>query len=91
MPKIFSDHAPMLTNISLTSSHQHKIFRYENYLLKHANVTHSIRIALNFSPHSNPMHALYHIFARVRSSIISNKQLSLGALDKEINFVESQI
>lgn len=37
------------------------------------------------------MHAFYHIISRVRSSVLSTKQHGLGALDKEIKLVESQI
>lgn len=37
------------------------------------------------------MHALYHILARIRESVISLKQKGLGALDVEIKQVESQI
>lgn len=37
------------------------------------------------------MHAFYRIFTRVRSSVISIKRHCLGALDKEIKMVESQI
>lgn len=37
------------------------------------------------------MHARYHILARVKHNVNSNKQQGLGALDKEIKHVESQL
>lgn len=82
----------MFINISQNSFKPYKFFRFENYWLEHANYIYAIRQVIHFRLHSNnPMHAFYHTLARVRSSVISIKQHSMGVLDKEIKMVESQI
>lgn len=91
LPKIFSDHSPMMITIAFTSASRCKLFRFENFWLEHGNFIFAIRQAISFKPHSSPMHAFYHILARVRHNVNLIKHQGLGALDQEIKFVESQL
>lgn len=91
LPKIFSNHSPMFLKMSHSIGSYHKIFCFENYWLEYANYIFAIINALLFKPHSNPMNAFYQLLIRVRSNVLSIKQYGLGALEKEIKIVESQI
>lgn len=91
LPKLFSDHFPMMLNISHKPFSFCKIFRFKNYWLDHANFIYEIKKAIRFNANSSPMHAFYHILARVKKNVNLIKQKGLGALDKEIKHVEFQL
>ncbi|XP_039119691.1 uncharacterized protein LOC120255989 [Dioscorea cayenensis subsp. rotundata] len=91
LPKIFSDHSPMLISIMNANRNFFSVFRFENYWLEHANYVLEIRKALFSDAHSNPMHAFFHVLARVRRSVCAIRHLGLGALDKEIKSIEVQL
>lgn len=63
LPRIFSDHTPLLLAIHLISFISRKIFHFETYWLDYIGCINAIKEACNFSPHGNPMHSLSHLFA----------------------------
>lgn len=81
----------MLIKISNENISNCKIFRFEYYWLEHANVIFNIWNALIFKVHSNPMHAFYHILARVRRNVCSIKQYGMGAFDSKVKNIEVQL
>lgn len=91
LPKIISDHSPMLISIAKVNFPSYKIFYFENYWLEHASKIFEIKKALPFNAHSNPMHAFYHVLAWVRRGIGSIRQHGLGTLDMEIRNIEGQL
>lgn len=81
----------MLINIDKMNFPSHNIFRFVNYWLEHESFIFEIRKDLHDRTHSNPMHALYHVLARVRRNVCSIRQYGLGALAKEIKNIEGQL
>lgn len=70
LPRIFSDHAPLLLTLTHRISLKKKVFRFDNFWLDYIGCHDAVREAWNFKPHSNPMHAFSYLISRARSKII---------------------
>lgn len=77
LPRIFSDHAPLLLTMSSHNPNFYKVFHFENYWLDHIGCLEAVREAWSFSPNGNPMHIFSHLISRTRRNILSWKRLGL--------------
>lgn len=91
LPKIFSDHSPMILNFSHSISTSPKIFKFENVWLENADFIAAIKKALYFQPYFIPIHGFYHIIARIIAHIKFCKQYSFSALERDLKNLEGQI
>lgn len=91
LPRIFSDHAPLLLAIQLLPFISRKPFLFYTYWLDYIGCINVVKEAWNFSPHGNPMHALLHLFASTRLKVSSWRCAGLNLLDTTIQNVEAVI
>lgn len=91
LPRLFSDHAPLLLTLSPRIFNRKKIFRFDNFWLDYIDCHSAVRHAWNFLPHSNPMHAFSHLISRTRAKLISWKKIGLCPIDASINNLELEI
>lgn len=90
LPHTFSDHAPLLLTVSSHNSHK-KTFYFDNYWLEYIGCHSAIREAWDFIPHSNSMHAFFHLLTRARSKLLSWQASGLNSLETNINKLDLEI
>ena len=73
LPRVSSDHSPLLLVASNNALLNRKVFRFENFWFENADCLYVIHKALCFRPHSSPMHAFAHLLAHVKMEIKSWK------------------
>lgn len=88
LPRVLSDHAPLLLTISPRNFQKMKIFRFDNFWLDYLGCHSTLREAWNFKPHSNLMHAFTHLIACAISKLISWHIGGLNSLDTNISRLE---
>lgn len=91
LPKICSNHAPLLLSVYINTSFIRKNFQFETYWLDYIDCINVVIEAWNFVPHGNPMHALTHLFARTCSKVNLWRRLGFTSIDKAIQNVEADI
>ncbi|XP_039130816.1 uncharacterized protein LOC120267185 [Dioscorea cayenensis subsp. rotundata] len=91
LPKVFSDHAPLLVTVNLSNSHIRSPFRFNNYWLDYVGCHSVVRRAWAFSPNGTPMHAFTHLLFRLRANILNWCKEGLTNLDMDIKNTESII
>lgn len=91
LPRLFSDHASLLLDVSSHIGNAYKVFRFDNFWLDYAGCHEAVRAAWSCSPNGNPMHAFSHFISRTRSNIISWKRFGLCPLDSDIKHTEVAI
>lgn len=91
LSRLFSDHAPLLLNVSSHIGNAHKVFRFENYWLDYIGCHEAVKAAWSCSPNGNPMHVFSHFISRTRYNIISWNRTSLSPLDSDIKNTEAAI
>lgn len=90
LPHAFLDHAPLLLTVSSHNSHK-KTFYFDNYWLEYIGCHSAIREAWDFIPHSNSMHAFFHLLTRARSKLLSWQASGLNSLETNINKLNLEI
>lgn len=91
LPRICSDHSPLLISVVTRASSKSKVFHFENYWLEYPLCHNTIRKAWNFTPHSTTMHRFTHILSRTRKNLNSWISIGLNSPNKDIQNVELQI
>ncbi|XP_039116586.1 uncharacterized protein LOC120252479 [Dioscorea cayenensis subsp. rotundata] len=91
LPRFLSDHSPMLLSITPRIGNKKKIFRFDNYWLDYVGCHEAVRKAWCFTPHSNPMHAVSHLFSRTRYLLLDWKAKGLCSIDSAIEKLENSI
>ncbi|XP_039130949.1 uncharacterized protein LOC120267377 [Dioscorea cayenensis subsp. rotundata] len=91
LPKIFSDHAPLLLIIRFANSYSRSPFRFNNYWLDYVGCHLAVRRAWEFSPNGNPLHSFTHLLSRSHSNILNWCKTGLTNLDSDIRSIENVI
>lgn len=91
LPRLFSDHAPVLLTLTTFVSNKKKVFQFDNFWLEYIGCHYAVTEAWNFSPHSNTMNAFSRLISHARSIIISWKNWDLNSIETNINRLEKEI
>lgn len=91
LSQILSDLAPLLLSVRPRHSTRHKVFLFETFWLEYLDCHSSIHLALNFTPHSNLLHAFSHLLSRTHHSLLCWRSSSLSSLDRDIFDLERHI
>ncbi|XP_039138752.1 uncharacterized protein LOC120276083 [Dioscorea cayenensis subsp. rotundata] len=91
LPKISSDHAPLLLIIRYINSYTRSPFHFNNYWLDYVGCHLAVRRAWEFSTNGNPLHSFTHILSHSRSNILNWCKTGLTNLDTGIRCTENII
>lgn len=91
LPKISSNHSPLLLNVVDNTVFRHKIFCFEIFWFENMDCLMAVLNALIFNAHSSPMHNFAHMLTRIRKALLHVKNFGLGALDSVIRDTEVQL
>ncbi|XP_039138822.1 uncharacterized protein LOC120276159 [Dioscorea cayenensis subsp. rotundata] len=91
LPRLHSDHAPLLFSGFKHISNHKSSFRFENYWIDYIGCHNAVHSAWDFHPYGNPIHAFTHLLARSRSKIIDWRASGLSNLDADIINTENAI
>lgn len=91
LPKVFSDHAPLLITINLSNGHFRCPFHFNNFWLDYVGCHSAVRRAWDFSPNGNPLHSFTHLLSRSRANILNWCKASLTNLVSDIRNTENII
>lgn len=89
--RAFSDHSPILLNISIHSYSRRKIFHFNNFWLDFIGCRDAVGSAWNFTPRGNSMHAFSHLLSRSRFFIRRWCRSGVNNIESNILQVESAI
>lgn len=68
LPRIFSDHLPLLLKLFLHYFHKSRVFRFDKFWLDYLDCHAVVHDVWHFQPHYIPMHGFSHLVARTKTN-----------------------
>lgn len=91
LPRVSSDHAPLLLVALFRSGSKNRVFRFDNYWSEYRECHRLVSDSMNFLPHSTPLHAFSHLIPRTRSSLTNWRVVGANSLEFDIKATELKI
>lgn len=88
LPRISSDHSPLVLTAYHKTLVKGKVFLFDNYWLGYLDCHRVVNSSWNFNPKSNPMHGFSYLVSHTRSNLINWRIFCLNSLDKDIKAIE---
>lgn len=91
LPRLFSDHAPLLLTVNNRNARRFFTFRFNNIWFDYLGCHDAIRKAFDCTPHGNALHAFSHFLSRARANIKSWCKVGFNDIDSELISTEMAI